>query len=78
MEGLITNSDELAYRQQVDYLVSWYDRNNLELNTSKTKEMIVDFRKKKTSVNPLHISGSIIGTVDSFKFLSTVISSELG
>ena len=60
VEGLITNSDESEYREEVDRLVSWCDRNNLELNTSKTKEMIIDFRKKKTPVNPLYINGSLI------------------
>ena len=47
--GLITNSDESEYRDQVNKLISWCNDNNLELNVNKTKEMIVDFRRKKSS-----------------------------
>ena len=32
-------------------------RNDLELNVSKTKEMVFDFRKKKTPLVPLTIAG---------------------
>ena len=49
VERLIENSDEPAYRQEVDCLVSWCGRNNLELITSKTKEMIFDFRRPFSS-----------------------------
>ena len=43
--GLITNSDESEYRDQVNKLISWCNDNNLEHNVNKTKEMIVDFRR---------------------------------
>ena len=77
VEGLIENSDEFWYRQEVDRLVSWCRNNNLELNTSKTKEMIIDFRKENSHVVPLLIDGSPIEIVDSFQFLGTIISSGL-
>lgn len=32
---------------------------NLVLNTTKAKEMIVDFKKKKTTVQPLFIQVSV-------------------
>jgi len=77
VEGLITNGDETAYRQEVDRLVSWCDDNNLQLNASKTKEMVVDFRRKKGPVDPLVVNGETIETVDCFKFLGTTISNDL-
>ncbi|KAK3571712.1 hypothetical protein QTP86_017851, partial [Hemibagrus guttatus] len=43
--GLISDGDESAYRGEMDRLVSWCSMNNLELNSLKTVEMIVDFRK---------------------------------
>ena len=43
--GLITNSDESEYRDQVNKLISWCNDNNLELNVNKTKKIIVDFRR---------------------------------
>ncbi len=39
--GLIQDSDESAYRQEVKELAVWCSLNNLELNTLKTVEMIV-------------------------------------
>ncbi len=46
--GLIQDGDKSAYRQEVEQLAVWCSLNNLELNTLKTVEMIVDFRR-----NPL-------------------------
>ncbi len=47
--GLIQDGDKSAYRQEVKELAVWCSLNNLELNTPKTVEMIVDFRR-----NPSH------------------------
>ena len=43
--GLITNNDEIAYREEVRALGVWCQQNSLSLNVNKTNEMIVDFRK---------------------------------
>ena len=43
--GLISDSDESAYREEVDTLTSWCKVNNLSLNVSKSKERIVDCRR---------------------------------
>ncbi|KAI3360890.1 hypothetical protein L3Q82_012903, partial [Scortum barcoo] len=43
--GLISDNDESHYRAEVEHLATWCADNNLLLNTSKTKELIVDFRK---------------------------------
>ncbi len=43
--GLIQDGDESAYRQEVKELAVWCSLNNLELNTLKTVEMIVELRK---------------------------------
>ncbi|KAL0149225.1 hypothetical protein M9458_055459, partial [Cirrhinus mrigala] len=52
--------------------------NNLLLNTTKTKELIVDFRKERRgSHEPIHISGMAVEPVSSFKFLGTHISEDL-
>ena len=40
--GLITNNDKTAYREEVRALGVWCQENNLSLNVSKTKEMIMD------------------------------------
>ncbi|KAJ0033628.1 hypothetical protein NQD34_000735 [Periophthalmus magnuspinnatus] len=56
--GLISDSDESAYRREVDRLVSWCSSNNLELNAQKTVEMIVDFRKVTAPLPPLTLTDS--------------------
>ncbi len=45
--GLINNDDETAYLHEVERLTSWCQDNCLSLNVSKTKELIVDFRKRQ-------------------------------
>ena len=77
LEGLIQNYDESAYRGEVDRLAGWCSENDLELNVSKTKEMVFDFRKKKTPLVPLTIAGKVVEEVKTFKFLGTTISSDL-
>ncbi|KAK3569832.1 hypothetical protein QTP86_005862 [Hemibagrus guttatus] len=53
--GLIQDGDESAYRQEIEQLAAWCSRNNLELNTLKTVEMIVDFRRNTPALPPLTI-----------------------
>ena len=50
-------TDESAYLGEVERLAGWCSENDLELNVSKTKEMVFDFRKKNTPLVPLTIAG---------------------
>ncbi|KAK3540933.1 hypothetical protein QTP86_005870 [Hemibagrus guttatus] len=75
--GLIQDGDESAYRQEIEQLAAWCSRNNLELNTLKTMEMIVDFRRNTPAFPPLTIMNSTVPTVASFRFLGTTISQDL-
>ncbi|KAL0194426.1 hypothetical protein M9458_012722, partial [Cirrhinus mrigala] len=75
--GLIRDGDESAYRQEVEQLSLWCSHNNLELNTLKTVEMTVDFRRNTPALTPLTIMNSTVAAVDSFKFLGTNISQDL-
>jgi hypothetical protein len=59
--GLITDNNETAYRVEVRELAVWCQDNNLSLNVSKTKDLIMDYRKQ----------------VESFKFLGVHITNEL-
>ncbi len=75
--GLIQDGDESAYRQEVKELAVWCSLNNLELNTLKTVEMIVDFRRNPPALPPLTIMNSTVTAVESFRFLGTTISQDL-
>ncbi len=76
--GLINNDDETAYLDEVERLTSWCQDNCLSLNMSKTKELIVDFRKRQQQpYTPLMISGTPVERVSSFKYLGVNISEDL-
>ena len=77
LEGLISNGDESSYMEEVSKLVQWCDTNSLELNVSKTKEMIIDFRRVKSTIAPLIIKDQEVDIVDTFKFLGSTISNDL-
>ena len=65
-EGCVENADETVYRDEVQGMFGWCADNNLELNVSKTEEMIVDFRRKKTPIRPLSLNGVEVKQVESF------------
>lgn len=75
---LITNDDEMDYRNEVQHLVLWCDNNNLVLNIKKTKEIIVDCCKNKPSNHrPLSIGSEVVERVSSFKFLGVTMTEDL-
>ena len=53
--GLIRANDETACRKEVRVLAVWFQDNNLSLNVSKTKELIVDYRKRRAEQAPINI-----------------------
>ena len=53
--GLNTDNNETAYSEEVRDLAVWCQDNNLSRNVIKTKEMIVDYRKKRTEHAPILI-----------------------
>ncbi|MBN3319165.1 GT2D2 protein, partial [Atractosteus spatula] len=76
--GLITDGEESAYREEVETLAAWCQENNLSLNISKTKEIIVDYRKHQGGDHkPIYINGTTVERVSSFKFLGVNISEGL-
>jgi hypothetical protein len=72
--GLITNNDETAYREEVR---DQCQVNNLSLNVIQTKEMIVDYRKRRTEQAPILIDRAVVEQVESFKFLGVHITNKL-
>ncbi len=50
--GLISNNDETHYREEVAQLAEWCGANNLSLNVEKTKEVVLDFRRRNSIDHP--------------------------
>ena len=55
----------------------WCQDNNLSRNVIKTKEMIVEYRKRRTKHAPILIDGAVVEQVESFKFLGVHITNKL-
>ncbi len=55
-----SEGDESSYRDEVEQLLVWCIENNLALNITKTKELIIDCRRKKTDIQPLFINGDTV------------------
>ncbi|KAI3368907.1 hypothetical protein L3Q82_025428 [Scortum barcoo] len=45
--GLITDGDDREYRGLIQDFADWCLRNNLQINAGKTKELVVDFRRRR-------------------------------
>ena len=68
--GFILNDDEEKYFNQVQSVVKFSKDNNLPLNIPKTKELIIDIRKKKAAPPPtLIIENTEVEIVTFLKFL---------
>lgn len=77
---MYTNDDNSlqSYNNEIFNFTNWCVDNYLEINVGKTKEIIVDFRrKKKTTIPDLKINGQSVERVSEYKYLGTVIDDQL-
>src|SRR4029434_2011908 len=49
----------------------------LLLNTSKTKELVIDYRRSKPHLQPINIRGKDITVVQTYKFLGVHLDDKL-
>ncbi len=61
----ITDKREGEYRELDENFEIWYDSNHLKINSGKTKELVVDFRCRRTPRTPVEINGEGVEMVDS-------------
>ncbi|KAK3535054.1 hypothetical protein QTP70_002584 [Hemibagrus guttatus] len=75
---LISDNNETAYLEEIRNLENWCQRNNLLLNVSKTKELIVDFstKQERNYQTPL-INESPVERLDLFRYLGVHITQDL-
>ncbi|TWW78779.1 hypothetical protein D4764_11G0009000 [Takifugu flavidus] len=75
--GCVENGQEDEYRDLVESFVRWSRENLLQLNVTKMKEMVVDFRKSKSPPSPVCISGKDVEIVSSYRFLGVHLDNKL-
>ena len=61
----------------VDNFVTWGELNHLQLNTTWTKELVVDLRRTRTPVTPVSIMGHKMDTIEHYKYLGVFIDNKL-
>lgn len=75
--GCIKDEQEGEYRSLVEEFVRWCRTNHLQLNSSKTKEIVVDFRRKKPHFQPVSIEGVDVEVVRTYKYLGLQLDDKL-
>jgi len=73
--GLISSNDEKAYLEEFAKLSL-----SLMLNVSKTKELMLEFRRTQQhqrTYSPLGINGTTVERVSSFRYLGVHIAEDL-
>ncbi|PIK41525.1 hypothetical protein BSL78_21628 [Apostichopus japonicus] len=76
--GLIKkNGDETGYRHEISTFTNWCDENRLQLNVSKTKELVVDFRRRGHRLERIEIRNEPVEQVHSYKYLGVSITEKL-
>ena len=75
--GYLNSENIEPYTTTVDNFVKWCDDHFLLLNVSKTKEVIIDFRRNVMEHKSLAIHGEEVEQVSEYKYLGTTISRTL-
>ncbi|KAI3371619.1 hypothetical protein L3Q82_024188, partial [Scortum barcoo] len=65
--GCIREDREEEYRRLVGDFAAWCHTNHLQLNTSKTKELVIDFGRSRPRPRPVLLEGAEVEAVDSLQ-----------
>ena len=76
IQGLISNSVS-SYFNEIDLFVKWCKLHSLHLNVSKTKEIIIDFRKTHCDHQNVVIDNEIVEQVENYKYLGVHVNNKL-
>jgi hypothetical protein len=75
--GLIANDDDSDYMNCIDFVSLWCQQNYLDLNVSKTKEVLWDFRRNHVLPSQIVIDNLSVEFVQSYKYLGVVLDDKL-
>ena len=65
------------YTKEVEKFMTWCKDNILDLNITKTKELLIDFRKQPPAVLPITMDGEIVERVEKYKYLGIILDNKL-
>ncbi|KAI3375638.1 hypothetical protein L3Q82_003955 [Scortum barcoo] len=77
--GCVSEGNDCEYRKVIvmDF-VDWCELSHLQVNASKTKEMVIDFSRKPSSdIAPVNIQGLDIERVRTYKYLGVHLNNKL-
>ena len=60
----------------VDIVEGWSHMQSVQLNATKCKELIIDFKRNKHTFSPVVVVGNELSTVDSARILGVIISKD--
>ncbi|KAF7658811.1 hypothetical protein LDENG_00007680, partial [Lucifuga dentata] len=75
--GCVRRGQEEEYRRRISDFAVWCNQNHMQLNVTKTEEMVVDFRRTKTPITTVSIGGEKVELVQSYKYLGVYLDSKL-
>ncbi|XP_041864665.1 uncharacterized protein LOC121654536 [Melanotaenia boesemani] len=75
--GLIEGGHESVYREKVNSILDYGEENDLILSVGKTKELIMDFRKKACPQQDINIKGTVVERADCHRFLTLQVAANL-
>ncbi|XP_059801863.1 uncharacterized protein LOC132378747 [Hypanus sabinus] len=75
--GCVRNGQEEEYRKLIQDFVIWCNSNYLRLSITKTKEMVVDFRRSRPHMEPVIINGECVEQVQTYKYLGVQLDEKL-
>eukprot|EP00061_Rhincodon_typus_P006084 g26341.t1 len=75
--GWFSTNDETEYREDIEWLATWCQDNNLSITVSKTKKLVIDFRKQNGGHAPVCINDAEVETVEIVTFLGMMITINL-
>ena len=61
----------------VDIVEGWSQMQSMQLNATKCKELIIDFKRSKQPFNPVVVAGKELSTVDGSRILEVTISNDI-
>eukprot|EP00064_Thunnus_orientalis_P017815 superscaffoldBa00003888_g17901 len=74
---MLTSTGPTQRTEEAKKLYQWCKEHVLQINMRKTKEPLIDFQRKADPVPQLTLNGEAVERVSSYKYLGTIINSDL-